>query len=172
MAAITEEDRERGYRIERPNRDKAVAKATKATVILLLLVTAALVLVVTIGGWSALSGARPVQIAFIVLYVVMAIMTSRWSRGALPLAAAFAVILGIFAAVAGTSWYARDKPGFTNPALPSSVNGLVTLLIIPVQLLLIAFAMRAFRAVLERRRTPLDDDEDPVPHPGTAAAAR
>ncbi len=39
----------------------------------------------------------------------------------------------------------RDKTGFTDPALPAGVLGLLTLLIVPVQLLLIAFAMRGFQ---------------------------
>ena len=40
-----------------PNRDKAEAKATKAIVILLLLVSAGLILVVTIGAWVRLTDA-------------------------------------------------------------------------------------------------------------------
>jgi hypothetical protein len=172
MATITHEDIERGYRIEWPNRVKATSKATKAIVILLLLVSAVLVLIVTIGGWSALSGAKPVQIGFIVMYIIMAIMTSRWSRGALPMAASFAIILSIFAAVAGPEWYNRDKTGFSSPALPSSINGLITLLIIPVQLLLIAFAMRAFQQSWNVEvEVPLDDEEEPLPHRGSPAPA-
>ena len=38
--------------IEHPNRDKAASKAAKATVLLLLLVSVALMLIVTIGGWE------------------------------------------------------------------------------------------------------------------------
>ena len=45
-------------RIEHPNREKAASRATKAVVILLLLVSAALVAIVTIGGWDALEGAN------------------------------------------------------------------------------------------------------------------
>ena len=51
--------------IEHPNRDKASSKATKAAVLLLLLATAALVGIVTIGGWNALEGAKLLQIAYI-----------------------------------------------------------------------------------------------------------
>jgi uncharacterized BrkB/YihY/UPF0761 family membrane protein len=133
-----------GVTIEHPNRAKASSKATKAIVILLLLVSVALVLIVTIGGWSALEGAKAVQIGLMVLYLVIAFYVARWNRGVLPVAAALAIILLIFAAVSGPAWFERDKTGFTDPALDSDVLGLVTLLIVPVQVLLIAFAMQGF----------------------------
>jgi hypothetical protein len=73
----------------------------------------------------------------------------------LPVAAALAVLLAIFALVAGPSWFARDKSGFAQPALDAGLLGLLTLLIVPVQMLLIAFAMRGFQqgwnVELERR---------------------
>jgi lysylphosphatidylglycerol synthetase-like protein (DUF2156 family) len=131
-------------RIEHPNREKASSKATKAIVILLLLVSAALVLIVTVGGWSALEGAKALQIAYIVMYVVMAFYVARWNRGVLPVAAALAIVLLIFAGVATPAWFDRDKSGFAQPALDSDLLGLVTFVIVPVQILLIAFAMRAF----------------------------
>jgi uncharacterized membrane protein len=131
-------------RIEHPNRAKAASRATKATVILLLLVSAVLVLVVTVGGWDALQGAKALQIAYVVLYLVIAFYVARWNRGVLPVAAALAIVLLIFAAVSGPAWFDRDKTGFDDPALESGLLGLVTLIIVPVQLLLIAFAMRGF----------------------------
>ena len=136
---------EPGVRIEHPNRRKAASKLTRAIVVLLLLVSAALVAIVTIGGWDALQGAKALQIAYVVVYVVLAFFVMRWSRGVLPLAAALAVILLIFAAVSAPGWFDRDKPGFAQPALDEGVLGLVTALIVPVQLLLIAFAMSGFR---------------------------
>ena len=66
-----------------PNRDKAEAKATKAIVILLLLVSAGLILVVTIGGWSELQGAQVVAFALAAIYLGMAFYVSRWNRGVL-----------------------------------------------------------------------------------------
>jgi hypothetical protein len=131
-------------RIEHPNRAKAASRATKATVILLLLVSAALVLVVTVGGWDALQGAKALQIAYVVLYLVIAFYVARWNRGVLPVAAALAIVLLIFAAISGPAWFDRDQTGFNDPALDSGLLGLVTLIIVPVQLLLIAFAMRGF----------------------------
>jgi hypothetical protein len=131
-------------RIEHPNRDKAASKATKAVVILLLLVSAALVAIVTVGGWDALEGAKPVQIAYILIYLLIAFYVARWNRGVLPVAAALAIVLLIFAAVSAPSWFDRDRTGFSDPALDSGLLGLITVLIVPVQLLLIAFAMRGF----------------------------
>jgi hypothetical protein len=131
--------------IEHPNRDKAASKATRATVILLLLVSVALFLVVTIGGWSALVGAQAMQIFYIAVYLLMAFYVGRWNRGVLPVVAALAIIMAIFAAVAAPAWFDRDKPGFTDPDLSSEVLGTITAIIVPVQILLIAFAMRGFQ---------------------------
>jgi protein-S-isoprenylcysteine O-methyltransferase Ste14 len=134
-----------GYHIERPNRGKAASKATKAVVILLLLVSGFLMFVVLLGGWSRLAGMQVVLIGYILVYIVMAYYTARWNRGVLPIAAALAIILGIFAAISGPEWFNRDKEGFSSPTLDESFLGLITLLIIPVQLLLIAFSMRGFQ---------------------------
>ena len=85
--------------IEHPNRKKASSKFTRAMVVLLLLASAALVAIITVGGWDALEGAKPLQIVLIVLYLVLAVFVLRWSRGVLPVAAALATVLLIFAAV-------------------------------------------------------------------------
>jgi hypothetical protein len=147
--------RKRGVIVTHPNRDKSVARTTRAIVVVLLLVTVALLLINTIGGWKVLEGALPVQLGFIVVYILMAFYAYRWNRGVLPLAAALAVLLGIFALVAAPGWFDRDKAGFTQPALNAGLIGVVTLLIIPVQMLLVAFAMRGFNqgwnVELERR---------------------
>ena len=47
-----------GVIITHPNRDKAVVQGTRAVVILLLLASAGLLLINTIGGWSALESGR------------------------------------------------------------------------------------------------------------------
>jgi hypothetical protein len=128
-----------------PNRDKAESKATKAAVILLLLTSAGLILVVTLGGWSQLQGAQVVSFGYVAVYVFMAYFVSRWNRGVLPVAAALAILFAVVAAVAGPAWFERDKAGFDDPALDPSILGLLTLILVPVQLLLIAFAMRGFQ---------------------------
>jgi presenilin-like A22 family membrane protease len=141
--------------ITHPNRDKAVVQATRATVIVLLLVSAALVLIITIGGWKVLQGAVPVQIAYVLAYLTLAFFAWRWNRGVLPVSAVLAVLLLIFALVAGPGWFSRDKSGFAEPALNAGLLGVLTLLIVPVQMLLVAFAMRGFsqgwNVELERR---------------------
>ncbi len=131
--------------IEHPNRQKATSKATKAVVILLLLASAALVLIVTIGGWDATAGAQPVSIAFAAIYLLIAFYVARWNRGVLPVSAALAMILGIFAAVSVPGWFDRDASGYTDPALSADILGMITAIIVPVQILLIAFAMRGFQ---------------------------
>jgi hypothetical protein len=150
-----DDPRSAGTIVTHPNRDKPVVQATRATVIVLLLASAALVLIVTVGGWSVTQSAIPIQIGYVVVYLTLALFAARWNRGVLPVAAVLAVLLGIFALVAGPSWFARDKSGFAEPALNAGLLGLLTLLIVPVQMLLVAFAMRGFsqgwNVELERR---------------------
>ena len=134
-----------GVRIEHPNRAKAASKLTRLIVVLLLLVSAFLVAVVTVGGWDVLQGAKALQISYIVVYLVIAFFVLRWSRGVLPVAAALAIVLLIFAAVSAPAWFDRDKPGFTDPTIDEGILGLITALLVPVQLLLIAVAMSGFR---------------------------
>jgi hypothetical protein len=161
---------EPGVRIEHPNRAKAASKLMRALVVVLLLVSAFLVTVVTIGGWDVLQGAKALQIAYIVVYLVIAFFVLRWSRGVLPVAAALAIVLLIFAAVSAPAWFDRDKPGFTDPAIDEGILGLLTALLVPVQLLLIAVAMSGFRQAwnVEVERPA---DEPPPERPGRGDAA-
>ena len=160
-------ERPPGVRVTHPNRDKPVVQATRATVVLLLLASAGLVLIVTVGGWSVLEAAKPVEVAYVLVYLTLAFFALRWNRGVLPVAAVLAVLLLIFALVAGPGWFARDKHGFAQPSLDAGLLGVLTLLIVPVQMLLVAFAMRGFQqgwnVELERR--------DPHAEPGMFAGA-
>jgi hypothetical protein len=140
------------YVIDRPNRAKPAAQTTRAIVVLLLLVSALLQLVVICGGWSALQGSKPVQVVYALLYIVIAYFVGRWNRGLLPVSAALAILLLIFAAVSGPEWVDRDKTGFATPesifgsdGLESSALALVTFILIPVQVLLMAFCAQGFR---------------------------
>jgi hypothetical protein len=145
-----------GYAVIHPNRDKAVCKLTKLIIIGILLASIALMLIVTIGGWSKLQGMKPVNFIWMFLYVVVAFYIARWARGLLPIAAALGILLLIIAAIAtlglaGTSWFDRSSAGF-GPAqslfggsgLSPDVLGTLTLLIIPVELALIVVAMIGF----------------------------
>src|SRR3954451_18336611 len=130
--------------IYHPNREKGGSKATKAGTILLLLASAALTAIITIGGWASLEGAQVISIFFILVFLVMAFFVARWNRGVLPLAAAFAIVLLVFAAIAAPGWFDRDANGYDNPGLPPGLLGMLTLILIPVEFLLIVFAMRGF----------------------------
>ena len=133
-----------GVHIEHPNRDKASSRSTRAIVIGLLLATALLLAIVTIGGWSRIQGAKGLQIAYIALYLVLAFYIARWRSGLLPVAAALAIVLLLFAAISGPEWFSRNKPGLSDPALDAGLVGFLTLLVVPLQVLLIVFAAKGF----------------------------
>jgi len=128
-----------GYELWRPNRSKSGSITARFAVVLLLLVSAVLMIIVVIGGWDVLVGGGTfgiIGIIFSLVYILLAIMVGRWSRGALTLAIAFSVLLMIFCVVGAPSWFARDKPGFTDAALPSDLIGLLVIILIPIQILL------------------------------------
>jgi hypothetical protein len=146
--------------IYHPNREKGGSKATKAGTILLLVATAALTAIITIGGWASLEGAQVISIFFIIVFLLTAFFVARWNRGVLPVSAAFAIVLLVFAAIAAQGWFDRDSSGFDNPGLPPGLIGLLTLILIPVEFLLIVFAMRGFsqkwNVEIEMTREELD----------------
>ena len=109
-----------------------------------------------VGGWSKIQGAKPVQVAFVLVYVVLALYVARWRSGLLPVAASFAIILLIFSAISGPQWFSRDRAGFEDPLLDESIVGALTVALVPLQLLLIVVAARGFSqkwsVEVERRR--------------------
>ena len=166
-----------GYELWRPNREKAGSQSTKAIIAFVLAVSAALLVIITLGGWERLQspGVGVMTIAWALLYVIFALLVLGWNRGVLPVAAAMAIIMVIFAAVAAPGWFARDKPGLASPALPEELLGLLTIVVIPVQILLIAVAMVGFNqqwSVEEER--PIDGgrggDGDPAERESDRAA--
>ena len=160
-----------GVAIEHPNREKAASKATRAIVIVLLLASALVMLVITIGAWDALVGAKALQVLYILAYVGIAVMVVRWSRGVLPVASALAIVLFIFAIVSVPGWFERDKDGFTDPALSADVVGLLTALLLPLQVLLIAFAMRGFQQAWNVEvEHPVEPPPPPAPRGAPAPA--
>jgi hypothetical protein len=179
-----------GYTVIRPNRDKAVCKATKAIVVLILLISVGLMLIITIGGWSKLQGLKPVNFAWSLVYVIFAFYIFRWARGLLPIAAALAILLLILALIAGTgisgtSWFDRNHFGFAAPhtlfggkGLSPDALGTLTLIMAPVQVLLIFFAMRGFAQGWNvELEVPVEEAErrrsggSPAPPPPEPAAA-
>jgi hypothetical protein len=133
-----------GVIVTHPNREKPVVQSTRATVVLLLLLSAGLVGLITGAGWGVLEGAAPLELGYILVYLLLAFLTARWNRGALPVSASLAAFLLIFAAVAASGWFEREKRGYAEPSLNSDLLGLLTLLVIPLQILLIVFAIRGF----------------------------
>ena len=139
-----------------PNREKTVCKLTRVLVALILLLSIALMLAVTIGGWTKLQGMKPINFIWCAIYVVMAIYVLRWARGLLPIAAALAVLLIAIAAIAGfgiggTSWFDRGHYGyghagslFGGAGLSADALGTLTLLLIPVEALLVVVAIVGF----------------------------
>lgn len=131
--------------ITHPNREKAVVQSTRLTVVALMLATVGLLLIITIGGGSVMEGASiAIQAAYVAVYLTLAYYAARWNRGVLPVVSSLSVILSIFALVATPFWFDRDKFGFAQPTLSAGLLGTLTLVIIPVQVLLIIFAMRGF----------------------------
>jgi hypothetical protein len=135
-----------GYELWRPNREKTESKTTKALVALVLLISAGLVIVITLGGWERLqsSSVAVMSLVYAGLYILFAVLVMNWNRGVLPVASALGIILAIFAAIAGPAWFDRSKEGLDSPVLPEDLLGLLTLLLVPVQLILIVIAMIGF----------------------------
>ena len=136
-----------GYELWRPNREKPGSVTAKFVIALLLFATAALAAIITIGGWSLLIGGGGMGIAcmiYAILYAFFGILVVRWNRGVLPVAAALSMILAIFCAVGAGSWFARDKAGFDEAALSSSMVGLLVVILGLLQLVLIAALFYGF----------------------------
>lgn len=153
-----------GYELWRPNREKASSATMKWLIVLLLLATAILAAVVTIGGWSVMkggSGMGTVCAIYALLYFFFAIRIARWSRGVLPVAAALSMILAILCAVGAESWFERDKDKFIEPAINSSLVGTLVIVLGILQLVVIAAALYGFNQnwhVEEER--PIGSGED------------
>jgi len=153
-----------GYELWRPNREKAGSVTTKFVIVLLLLATAVLAAVITVGGWSLLKGGGGMGLVcaiYALLYAFFAFLVARWSRGILPVAAALSMILAIFCAVGANSWFSRDKAGFDEALLPSSLLGLLVVILGLLQIVLIAFALYGFNQEwhVEEER-PIGSGED------------
>jgi hypothetical protein len=153
-----------GYELWRPNREKPGTVTTRWVIVLLLLLTAGLAGLITIGGWSVLQGGGEMGIVcaiYALLYVFFAFLVARWRRGILPLAAALSMILAILCAVGADSWFARDKSGFDEALLSSSVVGILVIVLMLVQLIVIVAALYGFNQGwnIEEER-PIGNGED------------
>ncbi len=136
-----------GYELWHPNREKPEVVATKFVVALLMLATAVLAGLITITGFSLLSGGTGMGIVcmiFALLYALFTFLVWRWSRGILPVAASLSTILAIFCAIGANSWFARDKAGFDEALIPVPVIGLLVLIMLLVQIALIVACFYGF----------------------------
>jgi hypothetical protein len=136
-----------GYELWRPNREKAESISTKFGIVFLLAATAALAIIIAITGFSLMSGGTGMAVVTLIyglLYAFFAFLVLRWNRGILPVAAALSIILAIFCAVGADSWFARDKSGFNEGLVPSTLIGLLVIILGLVQIVLIAAALYGF----------------------------
>lgn len=137
-----------GYELWRPNREKPASLTMRLVVVALLVGSAALMLIIIFGGWSALNGGFTwslISLVYAIVYLLLAWLTWRWSRGALTITVALGVLLLIFSAVGAGTWFARNKEGFAEPILPSPVLGTLMVILMLVQIVLIVAAAIAFR---------------------------
>ena len=162
-----------GYELWRPNREKAGSVTTKFVLVLLLAATAALAALIAITGFSLMTGGGGmgvISLIYAALYAFFAFLVFRWSRGILPVAAALSMILAILCAVGANSWFARDKAGFDEAALSSSLLGVLVILLGLLQIVFIAVALFGFNQEwhVEEER-PIGSGEDYGAAPGGRA---
>ncbi|MGI8439048.1 MAG: hypothetical protein ACR2NV_02405 [Thermoleophilaceae bacterium] len=155
-------------RLRHPNREKASSKATKVVVTFLLLASAILISITLIGGWTVMQGARWLVVVYIGIYVVMAYYVFRWKRGVLIMAASAALLFAVMAAPGLPGWFERTKEGYAVDLLPAAILGLLTMLIVIVQVLLMVAAGVGFGQgwdleVEERGQDAEDDYYDDGP---------
>ncbi len=166
-----------GYELWRPNRHKSGSQTTRFLAVVLLVASLALMLIVTLGGWSLLLGGSTfgvITLIFCVVYGLLAVMIARWSRGALSLTIALSVLLAILCAVGAGSWFARAKPGFAEASLPSDLLGTLVLILIPVQLVLAVVCAIGFTQewhVEEERPISGQGPDEPINARPTPASA-
>jgi hypothetical protein len=153
-----------GYELWRPNREKPGSITIKFVIVLLLLATAVLAGLVTIGGWSLLKGGGAMGalcVIYALLYAFFALLVARWSRGILPVAAALSMILAIFCAVGAGSWFEREKAGLTQASFSSSVIGTLVVILGLLQLVLIGAALYGFNQEWQvEEERPIGSGED------------
>ncbi len=145
-----------GYTVIHPNRDRAICKVTRIFVVIVLLVSVALMLAVTVGAWSKLEGMTPVNFIWCAVYIVMAFFIARWARGLLPIAGVLGLLLLAIALIAsvgfgGTSWFDRSNSSYAaahslggGHGFSSDTIGTLILLLVPVEVVLIVVAIVGF----------------------------
>ncbi|MCK9249200.1 MAG: hypothetical protein M0P31_09535 [Solirubrobacteraceae bacterium] len=154
-----------------PNREKPASKITRMLVIVVLLVSTLLLAWQTKRGWDLLEDAKQLHFVFIAVNLIFIVQVVRWSRGVLPMAAAIATFIGIFAFVSIGSWYSRDAVGFKEAALSADI-GLLTQVILGVQVVVVLVTIYAMSQNWQTEvEIHADDPDHPEYHGGSAVAA-
>jgi len=171
VAGMTIGDVRPGYELWHPNREKPASLNVRLLIVVLLIVAAILMVIVTFGGWSILTGGATwgvISLLFAGLYVLLAYMIWNWSRGALALTTAISVLLLVLFSVGVGSWFARNKPDFSEAALPSELLGMLVVVLIPLQAAITVATAIGFRQnwyVEEERPIAGDTGSDPPGDP-------
>ena len=152
-------------RLRHPNRERASAKATKTVIALLLVSSAVLIALVLIGGWTSQTGARWMTLAYVIIYSLIAYFVFfQWKRGVLALSAGLALMFAAMVAPGLPGWFERTKDGYASSLLPAEVLGLLTVLIVMLQVLLVAASILGFQqgwdVEVEERSQQDREDED------------
>ncbi len=153
-----------GYELWRPNREKARSITTRYALALLLAATAVVAALVAITGFSLMtggSGMAVICLIFALLYAFFAFLVARWNRGILPVAASLSTILAIFCATGANSWFARDKAGFEEGLISSTLIGTLVVILMLLQFVIVFLALYGFNQnwhVEEER--PIGSGED------------
>jgi hypothetical protein len=136
-----------GYELWRPNREKAESITTRVVLVFPLAATAAVAALITITGFSLMTGGSGMAIICLIyaaLYAFFAFLVFRWNRGILPVAASLSTILAIFCATGANSWFARDKSGLDEGLISSSAIGLLVIVLLLLQIVVVAVSLYAF----------------------------
>ncbi|MEV4421551.1 hypothetical protein AB0L40_16435 [Patulibacter sp. NPDC049589] len=133
----------RSVELDYPNRDKPASKAMRVVVVIALLVSSALIAIVSVKGWDLMQDAKTLNVVFIAVNLIFVVQVLRWSRGVLPMAAGIAAFIAIFSGVSISSWYERDAIGYKDASLSADL-GLLTIVILVLQLVVIVVTITAF----------------------------
>lgn len=136
--------RGREVEIRHPNREKPESNTARLGTVALLVLSGLMMLIIAVGGWGTMTSGKPSLVLIMILYFVFAYLVWIWNRGVLPVAAGAATVVLIFSLIAGPGWFQRGGEGFESATIPETVLGMLTLGLIPVQMLLIVISVWAF----------------------------
>ena len=138
--------------VTHPNRDTPETNGARMAVVVLFGLSILLMLAILAFGWSVLEGMLAVSFGYILIYAILIWRVSSWARGPLAVGAALAILLAIFVAIAVPTWADRNAPGYAKPeavwgsaGLPPAVLGLMTMLLVLLQVGVVIACTRAFR---------------------------